>query len=135
MNTALREHGIVTVHDQVVSLVAQRWAKAFHCKVTIHTALEQDPWAGPQQLCDIIGWHVGSSDNTMEWMAEVETDDSIEDAATASKWREVVVCGVPFYLLVPRGLKESAQRQAKSAFVPVSGIYEYTFANGLCTVL
>ena len=104
MNTALRENGIVTVHDQVVSLVAQRWAKSFHCKVTIHTGLEQDPWAGPQQLCDIVGGQVGSSGNTIEWMAEVETDDSIKDVATVSKWREAVVRGIPFYLLVPRGL-------------------------------
>jgi hypothetical protein len=73
----LREQGIVTVHDQVVSLVAQRWAKAFHCKVTIHTGLEQDPWADPQQQCDIVGWQVSSAGSTMEWMAEVETDDSI----------------------------------------------------------
>ena len=56
MSTVLREQGIVTVHDQVVSLVAQRWAKAFHCKVTIQTGLEQSPWADPQQLCDIVGW-------------------------------------------------------------------------------
>jgi hypothetical protein len=48
MSTVLREQGIVTVHDQVVSLVAQRWAKAFHFKITIHTGLEQDPWADPQ---------------------------------------------------------------------------------------
>jgi hypothetical protein len=135
MNTALRENGIVTVHDQVVSLVAQRWAKAFHCKVTIHTGLEQDHWAAPQQLCDIVGWQVGSSGNTIEWMAEVETDDSIKDVATVSKWRGTVVRGIPFYLLVPRGLKESAQRLARGAVVPVSGIYEYTFVNGLCTLL
>ena len=135
MSTVLREQGIVTVHDQVVSLVAQRWAKAFHCKVTIHTSLEQNPWADPQQLCDIVGWQVGSAGNTMEWMAEVETDDSIRDAATVSEWKQTVVRGIPFYLLVPRGLKESAQKLAGDAVVPVSGIYEYTFVNGLCQVL
>ena len=86
MSTLLREQGIVTVHDQVVSLVAQRWAKAFHCKVTIHTSLEQNPWADPQQQCDIVGWHVSSAGNTMEWMAEVETDESIRDAETVSEW-------------------------------------------------
>lgn len=135
MSTTLHEHGIITVHDQVVSLVAQRWAKAFHCKVTIHTGLEQDPWADPQQLCDIVGWEVCSAGNTMEWMAEVETDDSIRDIATVSKWRKAVVPGIPFYLLVPRGLKESAQQMAGEAFVPVSGVYEYTFVKGLCQVL
>ena len=135
MSTVLREQGIVTVHDQVVSLVAQRWAKAFHCKVTIHTSLEQNPWADPQQSCDIVGWQVSSAGNTMEWMAEVETDDSIRDAATVSAWKQTVVRGIPFYLLVPRGLKESAQKLAGDAVVPVSGIYEYTFVNGLCQVL
>ena len=135
MSTTLREQGIETVHDQVVSLVAQRWAKAFRCKVTIHTSLEQNPWADPQQQCDIVGWHVSSAGNTtMEWMAEVETDDSIRDAATVSEWKQAVVRGIPFYLLVPRGLKESAQKLAVDALVPVSGIYEYTFVKDLCQV-
>jgi hypothetical protein len=131
----LREQGIVTVHDQVVSLVAQRWAKAFHCKVTIRTGLEQNPWADPQQQCDIVGWRVNSSGNTMEWMAEVETDDSIRDVTSVSEWKEAVVRGIPFYLLVPRGLKQSAQNLAEKGSVPVSGIYEYTFVNDLCRVL
>ena len=135
MDTVLREQGIVTVHDQVVSLVAQRWAKAFHCKVTIHTGLEQNPWADPQQHCDIVGWQVSSAGNTMEWMAEVETDDSIRDVAIVSAWKEAVVREIPLYLFVPRGLKESAQKLAGDAAVPVSGIYEYTFVNGQCQVL
>lgn len=135
MDTVLREQGIVTVHDQVVSLVAQRWAKVFHCKVTIHTGLEQNPWADPQQQCDIVGWQVSSAGNTMEWMAEVETDDSIRDVATVSAWKEAVVREIPLYLFVPRGLKESAQKLAGDAAVPVSGIYEYTFVNGQCQVL
>ena len=134
MSTVLREQGIVTVHDQVVSWVAQRWAKASHCKVTIHTSLEENPWADPQQQCDIVGWQVSSAGSTMLWMAEVETDDSIKDVATISEWKETIVQGVPFYLLVPRGLKESAQKLAGDASVPVSGIYEYTFVNGLCQV-
>jgi hypothetical protein len=135
MSTMLREQGIVTVHDQVVSLVAQRWAKAFHCKVTIRTGLEQNRWADPQQQSDIVGWRVSSSGNTMEWMAEVETDDSIRDVTSVSEWKETVVRGIPFYLLVPRGLKQSAQSLAEKGSVPVSGIYEYTFVNGLCQVL
>lgn len=135
MSTMLREQGIVTVHDQVVSLVAQRWAKAFRCKVTIHTSLEQNPWADPQQQCDIIGWHVNSAGNTMEWMAEVETADSIGDVKIQTKWKQAMVRGIPFYLLVPRGLKESVQKLAGEAAVPFSGVYEYTFVNDLCQVL
>ena len=78
---------------------------------------------------------MSSAGNTMEWMAEVETDDLIRDVATVSEWKEAIVRGIPFYLLVPRGLKESAQKLAGEASVPVSGIYEYTFVNGLCQLL
>jgi hypothetical protein len=135
MTVMLREQGIVTVHDQVVSLVAQRWAKAIRCKVTIHTSLDQNPWADPQQQCDIVGWHVSSCGNTIEWMAEVETEDSIMDAETVSEWKKAVVRGIPFYLFVPRGFKESALKMAEDASVSFSGVYEYTFANNLCQVL
>jgi hypothetical protein len=135
VSSLTNETGIATIHDQVVSLVAQRWAKAFYCKVTIHTSLDQDPWADPHQQCDIVGWQVSSAGNRMEWMAEVETDDSLRDAATVSKWKKAVVRGIPFYLLVPRSFKGSAQKLAEGASVPVSGIYEYTFLNDLCQVL
>jgi hypothetical protein len=135
MSATLREQGIETVHDQVVSLVAQRWAKAFVCKVTIRTSLEQNLWADPSQQCDIVGWYVGSGGNTMEWMAEVETRESLSHQQTPAGWKQAAKGGIPFYLLVPRGLKESAQRSAQNASVAVSGIYEYAFVNGLCHVL
>jgi hypothetical protein len=71
----------------------------------------------------------------MEWMAEVETDESIRNTETVSGWKKAVVRGVPFYLLVPRGLKELAQKLVGEAAVPISGIYEYTFINDQCQVL
>ena len=73
MTSTLREQGIVTVHDQVVSLVAQQSAKAVQCKVTIHIGLEQPPWADPQQRCDIVECQLSATSNTMEWMPEMET--------------------------------------------------------------
>jgi hypothetical protein len=135
MSTILREQGIESIHDQVVSLVAQRWAKAFHCKVTIQTSLEQNPWADPSQQCDIVGWYVSSAGNTMEWMAEVETEDSLTDLHTIARWKKALTRGIPFYLLVPRGMKDPAQKLAQDASVMFSCVYEYTFLNGICHVL
>lgn len=135
MTTTLREQSIESIHDQVVSLVAQRWANAFHCKVTIHAGLEQNPWADPNLQCDIVGWYVTSGGSTMEWMAEVETEDSLADAQTAINWRRAVARGVPFYLLVPRGAKESAQKLAQDASVMFSCVYEYAFMNDVCYIL
>ena len=135
MTTVLRERGIETIHDQVVSQIAQRWAKAFHCRVTIKTSLEQNPWADPNQQCDIVGWYVTSGGNCMEWMAEVETAESLLDAAVKERWHKTMVRGIPIYLLVPRGQKEFAQKIANEAAVAFTCIYEYTFLNDVCHVL
>jgi hypothetical protein len=135
MTTSLRERGIETIHDQVVSLIAQRWAKAFVCKVTIKTEAEQYPWACPEQTCDIVGWYVSSGGNTMEWMAEVETEDSLSDVQVVDKWKRAIARGIPYYLLVPRGLKESAMKLTQDTSIIISYIYEYTFINGVCHIL
>ena len=135
MSPTLREQRIETVHDQVVSLVAQRWAKAFVCKVTIKTGLEQNAWEEPNQLCDIVGWYVSSGGNTMEWMAEVETKDSLGDNHVVDKWKRTITRGIPFYLLVPRGLKEVAFKLIQEQAITVSCVYEFTFINGVCHIL
>jgi hypothetical protein len=134
MSATLREQGIETVHDQVVSLVAQRWAKAFVCKVTIRTGLA-NPWVDPNQFCDIVGWYVSSGGNTMEWMAEVETEDCLGDAQVVEKWKRTITRGIPFYLLVPRGFKDVAIKLTEEQSISVSCIYEFTFINGVCHIL
>ncbi|WP_455371784.1 hypothetical protein [Petrachloros mirabilis] len=135
MTVSLNEQAIETLHDQVVSLVAQRWAKAFVCKVTIRVGLDQNLWADLNQQCDIIGWYVHSGGNAMEWMAEVETEESLADPQTIEKWKKTVKRGVPFYVLVPRGMKDVAAKNAQDASLTLTWIYEYGFVNGVCHVL
>jgi len=135
MTTGIRERGIETIHDQVVSQVAQRWAQAFHCRVTTKTGLEQYPWANGDQQCDLVGWYVSSGGNNMEWMAEVETAESLADAGTKTRWHKTVIRGVPIYLLVPRGQKEQAQSLALEAAVAFTCIYEYSFLNDVCHIV
>lgn len=135
MSTTIGAQNIETLHDQVVSLVAQRWAQAFHCRVTIKASLEQNPWADPSQQCDIVGWYVTSGGNNMEWMAEVETAESLVSAETKTRWHKAMVRGIPRYLLVPRGQKELAQKIAQEAAASFTCIYEYSFLNDACHVL
>jgi hypothetical protein len=135
MSATLREQGIETVHDVVVSLIAQRWAEAFVCKATIRTTLEQDPWADSNQPCDIVGWYVNSGGNTMEWMAEVESEESLMNPDVVDKWKKAVTRGIPFYLIVPRGFKESALKLSQDASIAFSCVYEFTFINKICHIL
>ena len=71
----------------------------------------------------------------MEWMAEVETEESLADPQTIEKWKKTVKRGVPFYVLVPRGMKDVAAKNAQDASLTLTWIYEYGFVNGVCHVL
>jgi hypothetical protein len=135
MSTVLREPGIQTVHDQVVSEIAQRWAKAFQCKVTIKTGLDRNLWADPKQQSDIVGWDFSPRGNRMEWIAEVETADTLSDPATHARWQQAVVPGIPRYLLIPMGNKAVAQELVAAADVQFTSIYQYYFFNGTIQVL
>jgi len=132
MSTITREAGIQSLHDHVVSLVAQRWAKSAPNKITINTDAERHQWAvSDRSYPDVVGWRFNGGKNTIEWIAEVETEESLSEPETHSRWREGAVLGVPFYLFVPKGHRETAQKLAVTAHVTLNGIYEYFFLNGV----
>src|SRR4249919_731284 len=135
MTTSLREPGIQTLHDQVVSLIAQRWAKAFQCKVTIKTSTEQNRRASSDQHTDITGWTFSPQGNAVQWIAEIETEDSLTNRDLLVRWKQGADTGVPFYLFVPRGQRELAMKQATAAEVFFNGVYEYCFVNDVFQVL
>ena len=131
MSTITREAGIQTLHDHVVSLVAQRWAKSVQSKVTINTDAERHRWAeSDRSYSDIVGWRLSAGRNTIEWIAEVETEESLSEPDTQGRWREDAVLGVPFYLFVPKGHRETAHKLAALTGVRLNCIYEYFFLNG-----
>lgn len=134
MSTILREHRIETLHDQVVSEVAQRWAKAFQCRVTIKTGLGHQPWTDVPQESDILGWDFSPQGKDVLWAAEVETDESLSDPDTHRKWQRAAVPGIPHYLLIPRGSRALAEKMAASLALRFSSIYEYGFVNGVVQV-
>jgi len=136
MSTITREAGIQSLHDHVVSLVAQRWAKSVQSKVTINTDAERHRWVeSDRSYPDIVGWKLSAGRNTIEWIAEVETEESLSEPDTQGRWREDAVLGVPFYLFVPKGHRETAQKLAAMTGVILNCTYEYSFVNETFQVL
>jgi hypothetical protein len=130
MSTITREAGIQSLHDHVVSLVAQRWAKSAPNKITINTDAERHQWAvSDRSYPDVVGWRFNGGKNTIEWIAEVETEESLSEPETRSRWQEGAVLGVPFYLFVPKGHREAARKLAAAAGITLNGVYEYAFVN------
>ena len=88
----------------------------------------------PEQSCDIVGWYVSSGGDTMEWMAEVETEASLSDPQIADKWMRTMKRGI----LLPLGaarLERFRQKLTQDASLVISCIYEYTVINGVCHIL
>ena len=51
------------------------------------------------------------------------------------KWKKAITRGIPFYVLVPRGMKDAALKLTQEQAITVSCIYEFTFINGVCHIL
>ncbi|MFM8552915.1 MAG: hypothetical protein ACKOCD_11515 [Nitrospiraceae bacterium] len=122
MYTITGEVAIQSLHDQVVSLVAQRWAKSFQCKVTINPGSEtNEP--------DVLGWQFSPGGNRVEWIAEVETEESLTEMDRYKRWQAMTHKSLPFYLFVPKGYRSKVRHLAVMAGVDLNGIYEYAFLN------
>ena len=50
MSTITKDAGVQTAHDQVVGLVAQRWARSWQCQITINTEVERPKGVVPHYL-------------------------------------------------------------------------------------
>ena len=132
MTVIASDGAVQSEHDQIVNLIAQRWATVTKCKVTINTAPEKEPWLGvDRKYPDIIGWQYQPTQNTVEWIAEVETEDSFSVFDAHGRWLDYMVFGVPFYLFVPKGCRELAELFAGRAGVHINRVYEYSVVNGM----
>ena len=132
MTLTARDGAVQSEHDQVVNLIAQRWATVTKCKVTINTVPEKEPWPGvDRKYPDIIGWQYDPKRNTVEWIAEVETQDSFSVFDAHGRWMDYMAFGVPFYLFVPKGCRELAELFASRAGVHINRVYEYSVVNGM----
>ena len=128
--TTATQVAVQNVHDQVVSLVAQRWAKFASCKISIYTGAEKFRWPRSiRNYPDIVGWQPDGGGNRLELVGEVETEESVSTPDARIRWRDCAALSVPFYLFVPKGQRSVAQLAAAKAGVLFNGIYEYALEN------
>jgi hypothetical protein len=126
MNVLAGEIGIESLHDRVVSLVAERWARTVQWTITITTDAERGRLpaeAGAEP--DVVVWRADSGKRIVEWIAEVKSEESLSASRANRRWQDGAVLGVPFYLFVPKGRRAAARRLALGAGVTFNGIYEY----------
>ncbi len=109
MSTAKRDLGKQSVHDNIVRLAAQRWANLVTDKIAINPGSDKNMWAWAglaNNYPDLVGWSDRSGRKLLEWVAEVETEESVSYSEARSQWQNNASLGVPFYLIVPKGYKK-----------------------------
>lgn len=130
MNVLAGEIGIESLHDRVVSLVAERWARTVQWTITILTDAERGRLeAGAGAESDIVVWRTDSGKRVVEWIAEVESEESLSSSRADRRWQDGAGLGVPFYLFVPKGCRAAAQRLALGEGVTFNGVYEYALSG------
>jgi hypothetical protein len=131
MGTITRDIVTQSAHDQIVNLVAQRWARSWQCQITINSDEERARWAeSDRSYADIVGWSFKGGRNKVEWVAEVETEASLAEAGIGGLWQSDRGLGVPLFVFVPKGRRVEAQKIALRSNVTLNGVYEYSFVNG-----
>jgi hypothetical protein len=128
MSTATGQVESQSFHDYVVDLVAQRWANTMRCKVTVNTPSQSSASKTEERKYpDLVGWQLHAERNTVEWIAEVETEESFSELDAHGRWQDYTALGMQFYLFVPKGCGAIAQSFALRAGVQINRIFEYSF--------
>ena len=136
MSTLTPDISTRALHEQALHLIAQRWVRSGYCKVAIRPAGDAEGWSQFRQVRpDLVGWQYSDGRQRLEWIAEVETKESLGGDPPDSRWRREATLGLPFFLFVPRGCRGEAQELAMRAGVKLNGIYEYSFINDMLQLL
>lgn len=130
MATLACDHRRETVHDHVVHVVAKRFAEPG--RYLIRTGAERGGRLRdetPPPMPDITGSRREGGLAAIEWLAEVETEETLTEAQAYGQWRQAASLHVPMYLIVPKGYRQAAWQLAFRAGVAVQHVFEYVLED------
>jgi hypothetical protein len=126
----MRQIGKQPVHDFVIRSIPNLWEKRGSQSIEINPGCERNGSAKSVDLFpDVMGFESDQEKGRLQWVAEVETEDTVTLHNARTRWRQSAALGVPFYVIVPIGFRDLAALIAQHEGVPVAGIYHYWFDN------
>ena len=126
----MRQIGKQPIHDFVIRSIPHLWEKRGRQSVEINPGSEKNRCAKTVDLYpDVMGFESEDGQGRLQWVAEVETEDTVTLRKARTHWRQSAALGVPFYVIVPIGFRDLAALIAQHEGVPVAGIYNYWFDN------
>lgn len=126
----MRQVGKQPIHDFVIRSIPDLWEKRGRQSVEINPGSEKNKSAKAVDLYpDVMGFESEQGQGRLQWVAEVETEDTVTLHKARTHWRQSAALGVPFYVIVPIGFRDLAALIAQHEGVSVAGIYHYWFEN------
>ena len=128
----MRQIGKQPIHDFVIRSIPELWEKHGRQSIEINPGCERNVSAKSVDLFpDVMGFESDQEQEQgrLQWVAEVETEDTVTLHKARTHWRQSAALGVPFYVIVPIGFRHLAALIAQHEGVPVAGIYHYWFDN------
>jgi hypothetical protein len=126
----MRQIGKQPIHDFVIRSIPELWEKRGRQSVEINPGSEKNRSAKSVDLYpDVMGFESEDGEGRLQWVAEVETEDTVTLRKARTHWRQSAALGVPFFVIVPIGFRDLAALIAQHEGVPVAGIYNYWFEN------
>lgn len=126
----MRQIGKQPVHDLVIKAIPQLWERRGSQRVEINPGSERNRSAKSEDVYpDVMGFESEEEQGRLQWVAEVETEDTVTLHKARTHWRQSAALGVPLYVIVPIGFRHLAAFIAQHEGVPVAGFYHYWFDN------
>lgn len=126
----MRQIGKQPIHDFVIRSIPELWEKRGRQSVEINPGSEKNRSAKSAGLYpDVMGFESEDGQGRLQWVAEVETEDTVTLRKARTHWRQSAALGVPFFVIVPIGFRDLASLIAQHEGVPVAGFYHYWFEN------
>lgn len=127
MATPTCDRGRETAHDRVVHMVAGRFGAPGRSFIRASAErggrLREE---APPPMPDITGSRRKNGVAAVEWLAEVETEDTLTEAQAVGQRRRSSSLFVPIYLIIPKGCLQTARTLAFRAGVALRHVFEYT---------
>lgn len=126
----MRQIGKQPIHDFVIRSIPDLWEKRGRQSVEINPGSEKNRFVKSVDVYpDVMGFECEDGQGRLQWVAEVETEDTVTLRKARTDWRQSAALGVPFFVIVPIGFRDLAALIAQHEDVPVAGIYHYWFEN------
>ena len=112
-------------HDRVIRQLQLRWRRRFEAEINVGRDEEASVKVGKQTFYPDLVLTSTSSGRRLHGVVEVETAESVNHLEAMAEWKHFAKARGRFYLYVPAGFTDVAERLCQSSKINVTEVWAY----------